>query len=203
MTFCTPDIERVTEILTRLVGFETITNGPNLDMIDWLQDFLTNAGFTVTRIPSPCGTKAGLLAKYGTGEGGVLYSAHSDVVPVAGQNWSGDPFALRPDGDRLIGRGTTDMKGFLACVLAHSELLNASPSKQPIMIALSWDEEIGCRGISHMIDQVILTLGRPDLVIVGEPTEMQLCVGHKGKAAYKAKKPALKTLYHSAAKRRL
>ncbi|MEP3639807.1 MAG: M20/M25/M40 family metallo-hydrolase [Paracoccaceae bacterium] len=186
MTSCTPDIADVTEILTRLVGFETITNGPNLDMIDWVQDFLTNAGFIVTRIPSPCGKKAGLLAKFGTGEGGVLYSAHSDVVPVAGQNWLGDPFAVRQDGDRLIGRGATDMKGFIACVLAHAQQLNASPPERPFMIALSWDEEIGCRGIPHMIDQVIPILGRPDLVIVGEPTEMQLCVGHKGKAAYRA-----------------
>lgn len=186
MTSCTPDIAHVTKILTRLVGFKTITNGPNLDMIDWVQGFLNDAGFTVTRISSPCGAKAGLLAKYGAGDGGVLFSAHSDVVPVAGQNWSGDPFALRQDGDRLIGRGTTDMKGFLACVLAHAELLNASHSKRPFMVALSWDEEIGCRGIPHMIDQVIPILGRPDLVIVGEPTEMQLCVGHKGKAAYKA-----------------
>ncbi|MEP6017247.1 MAG: acetylornithine deacetylase [Paracoccaceae bacterium] len=186
MTPRTPDIENVTEILTRLVGFETITNGPNLDMIDWVQGFLSDAGFIVTRIPSSCGTKAGLLAKYGTGDGGVLYSAHSDVVPITGQNWSGDPFTLRQDGDRLIGRGTTDMKGFLACVLDRAQQLNSSPPDRPFMIALSWDEEIGCRGIPHMIDQVIPTLGRPDLVIVGEPTEMQLCIGHKGKASYKA-----------------
>ena len=186
MTPCTPDIENITEILTRLVGFRTITNGPNLDMIDWVQSFLSDAGFSVTRIPSPCDTKAGLLAKFGTGDGGILYSAHSDVVPVTGQNWSGDPFTLRQDGDRLVGRGATDMKGFLACVLAHAQRLKLSPPDRPFMIALSWDEEIGCRGIPHMIDQVIPTLGRPDLVIVGEPTEMQLCIGHKGKAAYKA-----------------
>lgn len=186
MTPCTPNIENITEILTRLVGFETITNGPNLDMIDWVQGFLENARFAVTRIPSPCGTKAGLLAKYGSGDGGILYSAHSDVVPVAGQNWSSDPFTLRQNGNRLIGRGTTDMKGFLACVLAHAQRLNTSPPGRPFMIALSWDEEIGCRGIPHMIDHVIPTIGPPDLVIVGEPTEMQMCIGHKGKAAYKA-----------------
>ncbi|MEP5730163.1 MAG: acetylornithine deacetylase [Sulfitobacter sp.] len=182
----TPDIDAVITILTRLVGFRTITDGPNLDMIDWVQGFLDDAGFAVTHIPSPCGTKAGLLAKYGTGDGGVLYAAHSDVVPVAGQNWSDDPFKLRQDGDRLIGRGATDMKGFLACVLAHAQQLNTSPPDRPFMIALSWDEEIGCRGIPHMIDHVIPTLGRPDLVIVGEPTDMHLCIGHKGKAAYKA-----------------
>lgn len=186
MTSCISDIENIIEVLTRLVGFETITDGPNLDMIDWVQGFLTDAGFAVSRIPSPCGTKAGLLAKFGSGDGGVLYSAHSDVVPVAGQNWSGDPFTLRQDGDRLIGRGATDMKGFLACVLVHAQQLKASPPDRPYMIALSWDEEIGCRGIPHMIDQVIPTLGRPDLVIVGEPTEMHLCIGHKGKSAYKA-----------------
>ncbi|MYM55271.1 acetylornithine deacetylase [Thalassovita mangrovi] len=175
-----------TEILARLVGFETITDGPNLDLVDWVQDFLSDAGFDVTRIPSSCGTKAGLLARFGAGDGGVLFSAHSDVVPVAGQDWQTDPFTLTERDGRLIGRGSTDMKGFLACILAHAAEVKQAPPKRPMMIALSWDEEIGCRGIPEMIDMVIPTLGRPDLVIVGEPTEMRLCTGHKGKAAYRA-----------------
>lgn len=180
------DLSDVIDILATLVGFATLTNGPNLDLINWVEDVLTDASFAVTRIPSPCGTKAGLLAKFGQGDGGVLYSAHSDVVPIAGQDWTSDAFKLRREGDRLIGRGTTDMKGFLACVLAQAKTLHDSPPAKPVMIALSWDEEIGCRGIPHMIDHVIPTLGRPDLVIVGEPTEMQLCLGHKGKASYRA-----------------
>ncbi|MBE3639301.1 acetylornithine deacetylase [Mangrovicoccus algicola] len=174
------------EILARLVAFPTITDGPNLEMISWVSDHLEGCGFTVTRVPSACGTKAGLLARFGAGPGGVLLSAHSDVVPVAGQAWSTDPFTLTRRGDRLVGRGATDMKGFLACALALAGRLKAAPPARPVMIALSWDEEIGCRGIPGMIDRVIPVLGRPDLCIVGEPTSMRLCTGHKGKASYLA-----------------
>ena len=177
---------RETEILARLVGFPTLTGGPNLELIDWVQALLTGAGFGVTRVLSADGQKAGLLAKFGDGDGGVLFSAHSDVVPVEGQDWSSDPFTLTERDGRLVGRGATDMKGFLACVLARAERLAAAPPARPVMIALSWDEELGCRGIPEMIDLVLPTLGRPDLVIVGEPTALRLCTGHKGKAAYRA-----------------
>ena len=174
------------DILSKLVGFRTIAGEPNLDLVDWVEAFLRDAEFTVTRLLSPCGSKAGILAKFGENEGGVLFSAHSDVVPVTGQHWNSDPFTLQQDGDRLIGRGTTDMKGFLACVLSEAQALKAKAPNQPFMVALSWDEEIGCLGIPHMIDHVIPTLGQPNLVVVGEPTEMQICLGHKGKAAYRA-----------------
>jgi acetylornithine deacetylase len=127
-----------------------------------------------------------LLAKFGDGDGGILYSAHSDVVSTEGQDWTSDPFVLHRTGGRVIGRGTTDMKGFLACVLAQARSCRDMPPEKPFMIALSWDEEIGCRGIPNMIDHVVPFLGCPDLVIVGEPTEMQLCLGHKGKASYQA-----------------
>lgn len=174
------------EILARLVAFDTSTGQSILPLIDWVQGYLTDAGFEVARIGSSCGTKAGLLARTGTGPGGVLLSAHGDVVPVTGQDWHSDPFALTERDGRLIGRGSTDMKGFLACVLALAGRLKGAPPGRPAMIALSWDEEIGCQGIPEMIDRVIPVLGRPELVIVGEPTRMRLCVGHKGKAAYRA-----------------
>ncbi|WP_158970635.1 acetylornithine deacetylase [Chachezhania sediminis] len=174
------------EILSRLVGFPTITDGPNLDLVDWVRVFLIDCGFAVNLVPSDCGTKAGLLARRGEGPGGVLLSAHSDVVPVSGQDWDRDPFTLAGCGRRLVGRGTTDMKGFLACVLAEAWRLKGRPLAKPMMVALSWDEEIGCQGIPHMIDRVIPTVGWPGLVIVGEPTGMRLCIGHKGKAAYRA-----------------
>lgn len=177
---------RERDILARLVGFATVTGGPNLDLIDWVEALLAEAGFSVTRIASAEGTKAGLLARYGAGTGGVLFSAHSDVVPVAAQDWRDDPFRLREAGGRLIGRGATDMKGFLACVLARAERCPKEQPSRPMMIALSWDEEIGCRGIPEMIDHVVPTLGRPALVIVGEPTGLRLCIGHKGKTAYRA-----------------
>ncbi|WP_172329677.1 acetylornithine deacetylase [Mangrovicoccus sp. HB161399] len=175
-----------TELLARLVAFPTVTNGPNLEMISWVSDCLEDCGFAVTRVPSSCGTKAGLLARLGDGPGGVLLSAHSDVVPVAGQSWTTDPFVLAQRGDRLVGRGATDMKGFLACALALAGRLKAAPPSRPVMIALSWDEEIGCKGIPEMIGRVIPVLGRPELCLVGEPTSMRLCTGHKGKASYLA-----------------
>tara|TARA_X000000950_G_scaffold149790_1_gene184655 strand:+ start:557 stop:1750 length:1194 start_codon:yes stop_codon:yes gene_type:complete len=180
------DLNDIIDILTKLVGFKTVANEPNLDLIDWVENFLAKSGFRIQRIPSPCGCKAGLLAKFGDGDGGILYSAHSDVVSTEGQDWTSDPFVLHRTGGRVIGRGTTDMKGFLACVLAQARSCRDMPPEKPFMIALSWDEEIGCRGIPNMIDHVVPFLGCPDLVIVGEPTEMQLCLGHKGKASYQA-----------------
>jgi acetylornithine deacetylase len=173
-------------LLERLVAFKTVTGQDNLALIDWAQARLQMAGFRVERITAPCGTKAGLLAHFGGRGGGVLFSAHTDVVPVEGQAWSGDPFRLRPSGTRVYGRGTTDMKGFIACLLALADRLRAHPPAQPVAIALSWDEELGCRGIPHMIDSVIPVLGRPDVCIVGEPTLLRLAVGHKGKAACSA-----------------
>lgn len=177
---------RIVELLRELVAFPSVSSETNLPLIDRAAGILEAAGFTVTRIAASVPGKGGLLAKLGTGDGGVLFSAHTDVVPVAGQSWSADPFTLRPDGTRLVGRGSTDMKGFVACVLAMAETLADAPPAKPVSIALSWDEEVGCRGIPEMIDRVIPTLGRPDLCIVGEPTSLRLCLGHKGKASYRA-----------------
>jgi len=179
-------VNRTEDILSTLIGFPSVPSRSNLPLIAWVEALLTNAGFTVTRIAAQEDAKAGLLAKFGDGEGGTLLSAHSDVVPIDGQAWTVDPFALTERGDRLVGRGTTDMKGFLACALALAETLRADPPARPVMIALSWDEEIGCRGIPQMIDRVIPVLGRPDLCVVGEPTLMRLGTGHKGKASYRA-----------------
>lgn len=180
----TPDAEL--QILERLVAFRSLAGESNLDLIDWVQTHLQTAGFRVERINAPGARKAGLLARFGAGAGGVLFSAHSDVVPVEGQAWSGDPFALRLEGGRAYGRGTADMKGFVACLLVLAQRLRAEPPARPVSIALSWDEELGCRGIPHMIDAVIPGIGRPDLCVVGEPTSLRLGIGHKGKAAYEA-----------------
>ena len=179
-------LTRIEDILAKLVAFPTVSARSNLELVDWVERFLTGAGFTVTRIAAAGEPKAGLLARFGAGQGGTLLSAHTDVVPVEGQRWSVEPFALTARGDRLHGRGTTDMKGFVACVLALAETLRAAPPARPVSIALSWDEELGCRGIPQMIDRVIPTLGRPDLCIVGEPTLMRLGLGHKGKASFRA-----------------
>lgn len=178
--------DRIVALLSKLVSFETVSAHSNLALIDWAEAFLSDAGFEVTRVRAAEGDKAGLLARFGAGEGGVLFSAHTDVVPVEGQSWTVAPFTASVRDGRVFGRGSTDMKGFIACVLALAGTFRDHPPAMPVMIALSWDEEVGCRGIPQMIDRVVPVLGRPDLCIVGEPTSLRLCLGHKGKASYRA-----------------
>ena len=175
------------EVLERLVAFDTVSDRSNLAMIDYVEDFLRSRGFRVQRIADAEDDKAGLYAEIGPSvDGGLLLSAHSDVVPAAGQDWSVPPFKLTRQGDRLFGRGTTDMKGFLAEMLAVADAVHARDLKAPLKLLVSYDEEIGCVGISRMKTRLAALLGRPRLAIVGEPTEMQVAIGHKGKRAYRA-----------------
>ena len=176
------------DILDRLIAFDIVSNRSNLDLISYVEDFLRAQQFRVHRIPDLTEEKAGLYAEIGPQtDGGILLSAHSDVVPVEGQAWSRAPFQLTRDGDRLFGRGTTDMKGFLAEMLGVADLASGKTLKAPLKLLISYDEEIGCVGIGRMKDRLKPLLGRPEMAIVGEPTEMQVAVGHKGKRAYKAK----------------
>lgn len=178
------DITRTLQILDRLVAFPTVSRDSNLELIDWVQDLLHTAGFDVTRIWSPERTKAGLFARIGPGvDGGICLSAHSDVVPVEGQSWTRPPFTLTDEGSRVYGRGTTDMKGFLACALALSEQAGKTPLAAPLSLCLSYDEEIGCVGMRQMLPELKQLIGAPRVVIVGEPSSMQVATGHKGKTA--------------------
>ena len=180
------DITRTLEILDRLVAFPTVSRDSNLDLIDWVQDLLKTAGFDVTRIWSPDRLKAGLFARIGPKiDGGICLSAHTDVVPVDGQAWTRPPFKLTDEGDRVFGRGTTDMKGFLASALALAERAGAAKLSAPLSLSISYDEEIGCVGIRQMMPELEKLIGKPRIVIVGEPTSMKVATGHKGKAAFK------------------
>lgn len=175
------------DILERLVRFATVSAQSNLTLIDYVEDFLTARGFDTHRIAAPCGTKAGILASLGPrGAPGVMLSGHTDVVPAQGQPWTKPPFEMTRDGDRVYGRGTTDMKGFLACMLSAADRAAGMDLAAPLKLALSWDEEIGCLGIPHMLPHLDRTVGAPALCIVGEPTSMQIATGHKGKAALRA-----------------
>lgn len=177
-------VTRTLEILDRLVAFPTVSRDNNIELIDWVEGLLQNAGFAVTRMWSEDRTKAGLFAQIGPKtEGGICLSAHTDVVPVDGQIWTRPPFELTDDGDRVIGRGTTDMKGFMASALALAEKAGQCALSAPLGLSVSYDEEIGCVGIRHMIPTVKDLIGKPRLVIVGEPTSMQVATGHKGKTA--------------------
>lgn len=171
-----------TEMLERLVGFPTVSRDSNLELIAFVEQWLSRHGVESWRIASDDGRKANLLARIGpAAEGGVVLSGHTDVVPVDGQPWSTDPFTLIDGGDeRLYGRGTCDMKGFIACALAEVPVWVTLALKKPIYLAFSYDEEVGCLGAPRMIERLMRDQPRPAAVIVGEPTLMQPVVAHKG-----------------------
>lgn len=169
------------ELLSRLVSFDTTSHKSNLACIAFIEDYLLQHGIVSTRVPSSDGDKASLFATIGPADtSGIALSAHTDVVPVEGQTWTSDPFVLRREDGRLYGRGTTDMKGFLACVLAAVPDFKRRALKTPIHLTLSYDEEIGCIGVRPMIAEFGETLPKPRLVIVGEPTSMRVIDAHKG-----------------------
>ena len=169
------------ELLERLVAFDTTSHKSNLALIRFVEDYLTLCRVKSHLVPSGDGAKASLFATIGpAGMPGIALSGHTDVVPVEGQTWDTDPFRLADLGDRVAGRGTADMKGFLACVLAAVPKFKARSLKVPIHLAFSYDEEIGCVGVRPMIAGFGQTLTKPAMVIVGEPTSMGVVDAHKG-----------------------
>jgi acetylornithine deacetylase len=177
---------RATPILERLIAFDTTSNLSNLALIEWVEGYLSQHGVASRRVVSADGAKSNLLATVGpTAEGGVVLSGHTDVVPVKGQAWTSDPFVLTRRGERLFGRGSCDMKGFIALALAAVPDFLAARLPRPIHLALSYDEEIGCFGAPAMIEVIGRELPRPALVVVGEPTSMEVVSGHKGITAWR------------------
>jgi acetylornithine deacetylase len=169
------------DILDRLIAFDTISANSNLALIDWVADHLDGLGVPVRLVRDATGTKANLWATVGPDDrGGVVLSGHTDVVPVAEQPWTSDPFTLVRRDDRLFGRGTADMKGFVAlCIAAVPDLL-ARRLRTPVHLGFTYDEEIGCFGARTLVADVIGNLPRPRLAIIGEPTEMRVVNAHKG-----------------------
>ena len=177
---------RSLEILERLVAFDTTSRRSNLELIAYVEAELARRGVGGARVPNADGTKANFHARIGpASDGGVVLSGHTDVVPVDGQAWSSDPFVLTRRGERLYGRGTCDMKGFLALMLAAAPDLASTPLRRPVHLAFSYDEEIGCLGAPDMIAELAAASPRPATVIVGEPTSMQAVRGHKGIAVFR------------------
>ena len=171
-------------LLERLVEFDTTSRESNLALIDFVWRYLTDLGISCELIHNAGRSKANLYARLGpAGSGGVLLSGHSDVVPVDGQNWSVPPFALSERDGKLYGRGTADMKGFIACMLAAVPHFLAQPLAQPLHLAISYDEEVGCLGVRTLLDVLASRPEKPDLCLIGEPTELQPVLGHKGKLA--------------------
>lgn len=172
--------------LERLIAFPTVSRDSNLDLIAYVQSFLSQHGIASTLAPSADGRKANLWATIGpAGTPGIALSAHTDVVPVDGQNWSSDPFSLSRRNGNLYGRGSADMKGFIACCLALAEKAAHRSLATPLHFAFSYDEEVGCIGVRRLLDMLQGLPFRPRLCIVGEPTMLQVVTAHKGKLGYR------------------
>lgn len=171
-------------ILADLVAFPSLPATPNGEIAAYVRDRLARHGVEARLLPGPEGDRVNLFATIGPRDvPGYVLSGHMDVVPVEGQSWTSDPFCLRTEGGKLIARGATDMKGFLACVLAMvPEFVAARPSR-PIHVAFSYDEEIGCRGVGHMLARLPELCAPPLGAIIGEPSDMAPVLSHKGKQA--------------------
>lgn len=177
---------RAIDILAKLVAFDTTSRRSNLALIEWVERYLADLNVPTRRVPNADGTKSNLMAMIGPAvEGGVVLSGHTDVVPVDGQPWSTDPWVLTERDGRLYGRGTCDMKGFLALALAAAPDLAKADLRKPVHLAFSYDEEVGCLGAPDMIAVIAREVPRPALVVVGEPTDMVAVRAHKGIASFK------------------
>ncbi|WP_213881064.1 acetylornithine deacetylase [Pseudomonas sp. dw_358] len=177
-------MSRSQSLLADLIGFDTTSRESNLQLIDYVRNYLTGLGVACELIFNQERSKANLFATLGPADvPGIVLSGHTDVVPVDGQPWTVPPFTLTEQDGHLYGRGTADMKGYIACVLAAVPALLAEPLRMPVHIALSYDEEVGCLGVRSLLAELERRPVKPLLCIIGEPTELKPVLGHKGKLA--------------------
>jgi acetylornithine deacetylase len=170
------------EMVTRLVGFDTTSRNSNLALIEFVRDYLDREKVASELVFAEDGRKANLYATIGPeDQGGIMLSGHTDVVPVDDQDWHSDPFTVLEKDDRLFGRGSADMKSFIAVVLTLVPELVRRKLRTPIHLSFSYDEEVGCIGVRRLIGVLANRPNRPRLCIVGEPTSMQIGIAHKGK----------------------
>ncbi|SFB42259.1 acetylornithine deacetylase [Pseudomonas sp. NFPP24] len=181
------------DLLAQLVRFDTTSRESNLALIDFVRTYLQDHGVACELVYNAHKSKANLLATIGPAQvPGIVLSGHTDVVPVDGQRWRVAPFELTEQDGKLYGRGTADMKGYIACVLACVPALVQAPLRMPVHIALSYDEEVGCLGVRSLIERFHGQPVKPLLCVIGEPTELKPVLGHKGKLA-------MRCLVHGAA----
>ena len=170
------------EMAKRLVAFDTTSRNSNLTLIEFIRDYLDGYSVGSELVFDETGAKANLYATIGPQDrSGIMLSGHTDVVPIDDQDWHTDPFKPVEKDDRLYGRGSSDMKAFIATVLSLVPQLVSRKLREPIHLSFSYDEEVGCLGVRRLIDVIAARPNRPRLCIVGEPTEMQVGIGHKGK----------------------
>ena len=176
------------DILESLIGFATVSRDPNRELLAYVEEWLGRHGVASQILWNEDRRKGNLWATIGPADRpGVILSGHTDVVPVDGQAWSSDPFAMRRAKDRVYGRGAADMKGFLAVALALVPEMLRRPLKAPIHLALSYDEELGCLGVRSLVSKLADMPVKPALCIIGEPTRMQVVIGHKGGRSYRVR----------------
>jgi len=173
-------------LLSTLIGFNTVSRESNLGLIEWARDTLQKLGAEVRLTYDASGKKANLFATYGDAPGfGTVFSGHTDVVPVDGQQWDTDPFVATTIGDRIYGRGSCDMKGFIAVCLSRLPSFARQKLHTPVHFSFSYDEELGCLGVGGLLDDLKANGIQPTACIVGEPTMMLPVLAHKGKRAYR------------------
>jgi acetylornithine deacetylase len=174
------------DILSALVSFDTVSRNSNLDCIAWIEGYLDKHGVAHERVYDETGQKSNVWATIGPKDvPGFILSGHTDVVPVDDQTWTDNPFKLTERDGKLYGRGSTDMKGYVACCLAAVPDMLKANLKKPLHLAFSYDEEVGCWGVRRMIPKIIEGVAMPTACFVGEPTEMDVVIGHKGKRSVK------------------
>ena len=186
MTTATPAAPASVEMIRKLVGFPTVSRHSNLDLIEFVREYLRPYAADVRLTFDDDSRKANLFATLARGDaGGIVLSGHSDVVPVDGQAWDTDPFRLAEKDGRLYGRGTADMKSFLACALTLTPQFVERGLKMPLHLAFSYDEEVGCLGVGRLIADLARAGIRPQSCVVGEPTMMKPVIAHKGKKSFR------------------
>lgn len=171
----------------KLIAHPSVSMTPNMALIEEVRTYLESLGYDCLVVRDDSNTKANLYATTGPAcDGGVILSGHSDVVPTEGQNWASDPYCIDIRDEKLYGRGSCDMKGFLACLLAKAETFRNANLRVPIHLAFTYDEEVGCLGVPSLVEAIGNLPNKPAMCIVGEPTEMKVITQHKGKYSARA-----------------
>ena len=181
--------KKTIDLISQLISFDTTSRNSNLDLIHYIRDYLSDLGIKALLVYDDSKEKANLYATVGPADqAGIMLSGHTDVVPVDGQEWDTDPFSVQEQNGKLYGRGTCDMKSFIAVCLAYVPVYLKRNLKLPIHLAFSYDEEVGCIGVRSLISKLVSEIKpKPMMCIVGEPTNMQVIVGHKGKLSYRCR----------------